>query len=159
MSAEGVQQGDPLGPLLFCLAIHRHCSQMRSPLYLMYLDDVTIAGAVDNILHDLEVIKEAKTLDLTLNSNTSEIISVDATVRGTILCSIPGAKTVSPEKATLLGSPLSNVTSIDDALLDKSTALQRMGARFKYLAAHDSLVLLHHSFALPRLHYLLHTAP
>ena len=62
MSAEGVQQGDPLGPLLFCLAIHRHCSKMRSPLCLMYLDDVTIGGAVDNILHDLEVVKEAKTL-------------------------------------------------------------------------------------------------
>ena len=96
---------------------------------------------------------------LTLNSNRSEIISVDATVRGTILCSVRGAKIVSLERATLLGSPLGNVTSIDDALLDKSTALQRMGARFKYLAAHDSLVLLHHSFALPRLHYLQCTAP
>ena len=84
---------------------------------------------------------------------------MDATVRGAILCSIPGAKIVSSEKATLLSSPLGNVTSIDDALLDKSTALQRMGARFKYLAAHDYLVLLHYSFALPRLHYLLRTVP
>ena len=64
-SAEGVQQRDPLGPLLFCLAIQRHCSQMMSPLCLMYLDDVTISCAVDNILPNLEVIKEAKTLDLT----------------------------------------------------------------------------------------------
>ena len=103
MSVEGVQQGDSLGPLLFCLAIHRHCTQMRSPLCLMYLDDVAIRGAIDNILHDLEVIKEAKTLGLTLNSNKSEIISVDVTVRGTILCSIPGAQIVSPEKAILLG--------------------------------------------------------
>ena len=31
-SQEGVQQGYPLGPLLFCLAIHRHCEQLRSPL-------------------------------------------------------------------------------------------------------------------------------
>ncbi len=23
-SAEGIQQGDPLGPLLFCLTIHQH---------------------------------------------------------------------------------------------------------------------------------------
>ena len=87
-----------------------------------------------------------------------KIISVDATVKGTILFSIPGAQIVPPE-ATLLGSPLGNVTSIDDALLDKFTALQRMGACFKYLAAHDSLVVLHHSFALPRLHYPLRTAP
>ena len=96
---------------------------------------------------------------LILNSNKSEVISVDATVRCTILCSIPGAKIVSSVKATLLGSPLGNVTSIDHALLDKSIALPRTGARFKYLTAHDSLVLLRHSFALPRLHYLLRTAP
>ena len=29
-SHEGVQQGDPLGPLLFCLAIHCHCEQLVS---------------------------------------------------------------------------------------------------------------------------------
>ena len=29
-SAEGVQQGDPLGPLLFCLVIHQLLTQLRS---------------------------------------------------------------------------------------------------------------------------------
>ena len=87
----------------------------------MYLDDVAISSAVDNIIHDLEVIKEAKTLGLTVNSNKSEIISVDTTVSGTILCYIPGAQIVFAVKATLLG--------IDDALLEKSTTLQQMGTR------------------------------
>ena len=43
-SAEGVQQGDPLGPQLFCLTLHRHCLQLRSELCIMYLDDVTLVG-------------------------------------------------------------------------------------------------------------------
>ncbi len=34
-SQEGVQQGDPLGPLLFCLALHRHCMQLCSSLSVM----------------------------------------------------------------------------------------------------------------------------
>ena len=34
-SAEGVQQGDPLGPLLFCLTLHQHCQRLRSELCLM----------------------------------------------------------------------------------------------------------------------------
>ena len=32
VSAEGIQQGDPLGPLLFCLTIHELCSKLRSEL-------------------------------------------------------------------------------------------------------------------------------
>ena len=37
-SREGVQQGDPLGPLLFCLMIHELCSRLESDLCLFYLD-------------------------------------------------------------------------------------------------------------------------
>jgi len=80
----------------------------------MNLDDVAICGTVNNILHDLEVIKKAKTLGLALNNNKSEIISVDR---------LHAAQIVSPEKAFLLGSTLGNVTAIDDVLLGKSTAL------------------------------------
>ena len=29
-SGEGVQQGDPLGPLLFCLTLHQHCQRFRA---------------------------------------------------------------------------------------------------------------------------------
>ena len=43
-SSEGVQQGDPLGPLLFCLTFHRHCVQLCSPLTVIYLDDVSLCG-------------------------------------------------------------------------------------------------------------------
>ena len=52
-SSEGVQQADPLGPLLFCLSLYQLHSQMRSKLCILYLDDVTLGGNLDDLLHDL----------------------------------------------------------------------------------------------------------
>ena len=158
-SEEGVQQGDPLGPLLFCLAIHRHCEQLRSPLCVMYLDDVSVGGSVDDVLHDLNVIKAADNLGLSLNFMKCEIICHNDSVRNNLLVALPGAKVVSPERACLLGSPLGDTTSIDASLDEKIQALSTMGTRFSHLSAHDSLILLRHSFAIPKLHYLLRTAP
>ena len=43
-SMEGVQQGDPLGPLLFCLTIHPLVFLLKSELSIWYLDDGTIEG-------------------------------------------------------------------------------------------------------------------
>ena len=48
-SAEGVQQGDPLEPLLFCLSIQHIVTQLDSELALFYLDGGTLGGNVDNL--------------------------------------------------------------------------------------------------------------
>ena len=50
-SAEGVQQGDPMGPLLFCLSIHALVSKFKSELIVFYLDDGTIGGSVQDVLY------------------------------------------------------------------------------------------------------------
>ena len=60
-SEEGVHQGDPLGPVLFAMAIHpvltkiqKSHSQVR---VLAYLDDVFLLGGVKSVLaafHDLK---------------------------------------------------------------------------------------------------------
>ena len=43
-SSEGVQQGDPLGPFLFSLAIMDIVKKMKSDLNIWYLDNCTISG-------------------------------------------------------------------------------------------------------------------
>ena len=50
-SAEGVQQGDPLGPLLFCLSIHRPTSSLVSEFCVCYLDDITLGEPCWLYLH------------------------------------------------------------------------------------------------------------
>ena len=89
-SAEGVQQGDPLGPLLFCLTIHPLVSQLKLELCVWYLDDSTIGGPAEDIKHDLEVIVcEGAALGLHLNERKSEVIGDDLAARDSILLSIP----------------------------------------------------------------------
>ena len=51
-SEEGAQQGDPVGPLLFCNTIHPLLSSLKSNLNLGYLDDVTLGGTVKTVASD-----------------------------------------------------------------------------------------------------------
>ena len=43
-SLEGIQQGDPLGPFLFCLTIHPMVKSIESEFRVFYLDDGTLIG-------------------------------------------------------------------------------------------------------------------
>ena len=153
MSTEGVQQGDPLGPLFFCLSVHRQCASLKSLFCVMYLDDMTIGGDLENIFERFECYQESHGRGAALNNEESKIICEDATVRGTILCALPGAQVILPEEAPLLGSPIGGIASIDASLKEKTKAMCLMGARFKHMSSHDSLILLRHSFAIPRLQY------
>ena len=55
------------------------------------------------------------------------------------------------------GSPLGDDSSLSTE--EKTALLLKMGEKFEYLTAHDSLVLLRNSFAIPKLQYLLCTTP
>jgi hypothetical protein len=57
-SAEGVQQGNFIGPLLFCLAIHSLVTKLRSEFTIFYLDASTIGGDLCNISRDLKTLEE-----------------------------------------------------------------------------------------------------
>ena len=89
----------------------------------------------------------------------SEIICVNPDVKDSILLSLPGACEVDPSEATLLRSPIGNVSFISDTLADKTDQLRRRGGRLQHLSAHDAILLLKHSFAITKLLYCLRTAP
>ena len=92
-SAEGVQQGDPLGPLLFCLAIHRICTQLESEMSLFYLDDGTLGGTVDDLKHDLAIVEQEEAeIGLQLNREKSEIVCANPDTSNAIQPSLQGAR-------------------------------------------------------------------
>ena len=65
MSEEGLQQGDPLGSLLFCLTIHPLLMSFKSELRIGFLDDVTLGGPEEVVSEDLTQIEaEAAKLGL-----------------------------------------------------------------------------------------------
>ena len=43
-SKEGVQQGDPLGPLMFCIATLSIIKRLKSEFNIWYMDDGTLGG-------------------------------------------------------------------------------------------------------------------
>ena len=164
-SAEGVQQGDPLGPLLFCLAIQPLVMSCLSELNLWYLDDGTLGGPPDTVLSDLErVVNAEANLGLSINSAKCELIvlSEDEEFREDCLTRFrsvaPDIQATVLNSATLLGSPLSKEAA-DTVLQEKLKSLEQLTHRLKDLDAHDAYFLLRHCFSIPKLLYTLRSAP
>ena len=85
--SQGVQQGDPLAPLLYCLAIHKLYSKLESGFVIFYLDDGIVGGERDKLIQDLLTIKveeKAGLAGLRLNWLKTELICSDPTTRGLI---------------------------------------------------------------------------
>jgi hypothetical protein len=159
-SEEGVHQGDPLGPLLFCLAIHPLLLSCRSELRVGYLDDVSLGGDLSTVAQDVDILRcEAAKLGLTLNDKKCEVICSDASLLpSTLPVALRQFCIVGIADATLLGSPLSPSGATDQALAAKVNNLKVAAARLQFLHAHDALVILKHSLSIPKMLHILRTS-
>ncbi|CAE1322167.1 unnamed protein product [Acanthosepion pharaonis] len=74
-SATGIQQGDPLGPLLFAMSIDGVARSIASPFNIWYLDDATLGGSIEAVAAELRrVIPALSLLGLEINSSNHELI-------------------------------------------------------------------------------------
>ena len=159
-SAEGVQQGDPLGPLLFCLAIQPLIQDLQSEFRVFYLDDGTIGGSLEDVHRDLLMVEEkAALLGLQLNRTKTELVCDDANTRDSMLSVVSELRAVCCSEASLLGTPIGSAELIDNTITSKIQKLRLMGDKFRFLKSQDALSLLRHSFAIPKVLYILRTAP
>ena len=163
-SQEGAQQGDPLGPFLFSLAIMDLTKELESEVNLWYLDDGTISGTAESVLSDYKKIKEAsKSLGLEVNPGKCEILLIrpkedEISTVANFRELAPEIREISMDSLTLLGSPILP-EAIDGVLQSKLESFQLMCDRLKIIDPHDALFLLRHAFALPKLTYFLRTSP
>ena len=165
-SAEGVQQGDPLAVLLFCIAIQPLVASMTSDFNVWYCDDGTLGGPQDTVLQDYERIKTlGAEMGLTLNIQKTELTFLNSnqdcfdTVKDSLTEQFGDVLFVKPDGQTLLGAAIGGHKAIEQVLNIKIEMLELLCKRLKRLDAHDALFLLAASFSLPRLMYVLRTTP
>jgi len=104
LSQEGPHQGDPLGPLLFCVYIHPDLQRPQSELVAGYMDDLTLGGPAEIVAADINHISPIQeATGLRINASKCEIISRESIP---LAAQIEGFISLRPDEAELLGAPL-----------------------------------------------------
>ncbi len=160
-----MQQGDPFGPLFFCLAIHKLTRKMNSPLNLWYLDDGVLAGDAATVVEDLKLLMvEGAKLGLELNFAKCEVFSFGGGLEEQktgveeVLRVSAAIRVVAVSDLTLLGAPL--LTDAIPLVMEEKTAqLGRLVSRVSILSSHHAFFLLKNCLALPKLLYVLRCSP
>ena len=99
-----LQQGDSLGPLLFCITIQPLIQRLSSDFSVFYFDNGKIGGSRDDILADLQLMEsEADTLGLKLNCLKTELVSSNIGAQNSILPIVSELKVVPCSQVSLLG--------------------------------------------------------
>jgi len=152
-SAEGVQQGDPLGPLLFCLTLQPIINQMSSPLNVWYMDDGTLGGTLEEVKADFQLLEsESKKIGLAVNVNKCEILnSGQCPIFSTM-------RQLSPSTLTLLGAPITEEAK-KQCLVEVKENLQKALSRLEIIPAHFAFKVINASFGSPKLIALLRSSP
>ena len=155
-SATGVQQRDPLRPLLFSITLHPLLVRTSSEPRVGFLDDVTIGGTAYSVGQDVEfIMQEARYIGLEVNPAKCEVIG-DA--RTTSAFKFSNFVRVLREDAELLGSPLNHSSKQDKILENKCKELSIAISRLHLLDSHYSLSIITHCISAPKLLYTLCTS-
>ena len=138
LSSEGIQQGDPLGPMLFCLGIHNLVCSLSSEFKVFYLDG-TIGGSLQDIEADLKIIEDhGRDLGLFLNVDKSEVVSHSQSTVNPLTSAFPGLQYVHAARAILLGSPLGS-EALCVCFEEQLHQLKVIGECLCYLQMHDTI--------------------
>lgn len=162
LSQVGAQQGDPLGPLLFSLAIHDVITSLGAPLNIWYLDDGTIGGAPEVILRELDVlITRLASLGLIINSAKCELFPCGVlddkhALAFRELC--PNITIKNKLTFDLLGA-LIFLEGVPAALDKKRRTLARAQQNLGSISSHVALILFRSCLSLPKLTYTMRTSP
>ena len=152
-------EGDPSGPLLFCLALNAPLKKVCAEFVTGYLDDVGIGDTIPRLIEQVRALETAAALiGLRLNHTKCEIIGLDQSQRSLWAASGLNFAERPVSEACLLGAPLT-LAGTDEALKHSCEQLERVKGKLLKLSTHEAFYLLKTSFGLPRLQFLLRTSP
>ena len=82
---------------------------------------------MEDMLHDLDlIVSKGAEPCVYLNHHKSEIIWPDHVSRGTLFCALPNTCVTDPEKVTLLGYPIGDISCISAMIQEKIGMLKTM---------------------------------
>jgi hypothetical protein len=161
-SEEGVQQGDPLGPVLYCLVTQPIIQDLTSTLNAAFLDDESLGDAASVVASDLEkVLIRSAAIGLELNPTKCELYVMeeqDTEGVAKICRLLPGVKILEGRDCELLGAPLTN-DALPQVLDRKVNEIQLLSSRLPLLKSHVAVLLLRCCLSIPKMTYLLRCCP
>ncbi|XP_056686000.1 uncharacterized protein [Spinacia oleracea] len=164
LSSQGVQQGDPLGPLLFALTLHPliHLINEKCNLDFMawYLDDGTIIGETALVSSALQVITtEGPAMGLHLNVEKTEIFWPTPDRRSYDSTLFPPSIAHPRDGVQLLGGPVSLKADFCSRLIEDrvAKAVGLMEAVAELNDPQSELLLLRCCVGVSRLYFSLRT--
>ncbi|KAJ8722193.1 hypothetical protein PYW08_004595 [Mythimna loreyi] len=161
-SAVGCQQGDPLGPVIFSLAINPIIRQLNSKFNVWYLDDGTLGGDVDTVLKDLTFLKnKLSSIGLQLNLSKCEIYLPRMTDRQTTIAKFnsiaPNIQITENNSLLLLGSPIFD-ESFPEFIEQKIQNFNDVSERLFKINMHSAFTLIRYCCFGPKFTYSLRSS-
>lgn len=165
-SSTGCQQGDPLGPAIFSLAIHPIITNLNSKFNMWYLDDGSLGGDAETVLQDLQLIMDKfAEIGLSLNFTKCEIFLPDHLLpdrKIEILTNfnaiLPNISVHSISSLTLLGSPIFD-EAISPVINCKLNLFNCTSDLLFEINPHMALFIIRFCLFTPKFMYLLRCCP
>ena len=164
LSCCGVQQGDPLGPLGFALALHPIVERIKEEvpgllINVWYLDDGTLCGSADDILKAIAIIEEdGPSRGLILNKGKSLLFvpTEDIFSHNPFPAEIPIAR----DGFDLLGCPIGSPTYCASSVHRRVQKVEEILHLLPDLEdSQMEATLLQACLALPKISFALRTCP
>ena len=157
-SAAGIQQCDPLGPVLFAMTVDEVASSLSTEINIWYLNDATLGGPAKSVFADVrKCVTQFKKIDLEVNPSKCEIINMSYPVDEltelvtTIASDLPGLKRTKLENKELLDSAILDQV-VKKAIVNNLFKYTLMVHRLRQLDTHTGFFLRKNAFSLPRPH-------
>ena len=163
LSETGVQQGDPLGPVLFALAVDEIARSVKSQINIWYLDDATIDGPVESVYEDLRwIIPMLSDIGQEVNPSKSEVSNVSYdNIQSVLLATesaLPGVTVTGREDLCILGAPI-DINGCRTGVHKAVERLSTMSSWLEYIDANPVFLLLRNCLSMPRLNFKLRISP
>ena len=138
-SSFGGNQGDPLFPLLFALAVNDITHPVGTPLSIWYLNDVAIVGPSESVNDSYpKIAVDLSSIGLEVNTSQTEFISYCTKSRKSVVHSPKDLRIVPVGDSELLGAPLL-VGAVSRIINDKAEKLIFETERLMQIDGHIAL--------------------